>query len=791
MTTYNLKLRESRLEMCICALVTLLGVWDQGALAQCPAWFPPTAMEPLNAGTQSFAVYNNRLVISGGFTSIGGISANGVAEFDGSAFTPMTSGRVGADGQLAKAQGQLYILGGTFGTAGQIWSGTSWVTWPNTGTLTGSVSVRSIHTAPSLGIFAEGSLSFPGGVVVRHAIWTGSTWHAASTQWGPNVDHSHIFPMIRDVQEFNGLIYVAGDFLSIATGTSFNQNTVPSRGICFFDGAQWTEMPRGGVNGTVRDMVIFRDQLYLCGDFTATGDGTIALNRIARFDGTTYHPVGGGSGLTVTSMCVADDGTGEKLFLTANALIRYDGTTLTFLPNLHGQPQISAAYDSGFGAGVFVGGSGLRTNLQTQNGSGLIRWGPAIGSTVDTDGDGLPDSWETTGIDGDCNGTIDLNLAALGANPLHKDIFVEVDSMQGRAPATGALALVQNAFAAAPVSNPDTVPGINLRIITDAADQSIPLQDFPNNWGNFHPLKSLYFGNPTDRASPNRNGILSAKQRAFRYCMFANRFDAIGSSGVAELPGNDFMVTLGGFTPPGSTLNKQAATFMHELGHTLGLYHGGHQIDWNNDRRYNYKPNYHSIMNYSWQLADDRPGWTLDFSRIAMPGLNETALDETAGLGGTLNAVTLVGPVPAEEAFEVGGVDWNRNSIINTAPVATDANHISGLDAPSPGDVLLGSEDWSRLVYNFRSSPNYASGSSPESTIDQNEMNPELAAFIDSLYSGTCLADFNGDATVDFFDYLDFVAAFADSLPAADFNEDSVVDFFDYLDFVAAFAEGC
>lgn len=139
----------------------------------------------------------------------------------------------------------------------------------------------------------------------------------------------------------------------------------------------------------------------------------------------------------------------------------------------------------------------------------------------------------------------------------------------------------------------------------------------------------------------------------------------------------------------------------------------------------------------------------------------------------------------------MGGVDWNRNNVINTAPVATDANHVDPADPPSPGDVLMGSEDWSHLEYNFRSSPNYASGSSPESTIDQHEMNPELAAFIDSLYSSGCVADFNGDTTLDFFDYLDFVDVFAANAPSADFNADSVVDFFDYLDFVAAFAAGC
>jgi hypothetical protein len=57
--------------------------------------------------------------------------------------------------------------------------------------------------------------------------------------------------------------------------------------------------------------------------------------------------------------------------------------------------------------------------------------------------------------------------------------------------------------------------------------------------------------------------------------------------------------------------------------------------------------------------------------------------------------------------------------------------------------------------------------------------------------SDVCVADFNGDTVVDFFDYLDFVAAFSSNDPIADFNGDTVIDFFDYLDFVAAFSEGC
>jgi hypothetical protein len=55
----------------------------------------------------------------------------------------------------------------------------------------------------------------------------------------------------------------------------------------------------------------------------------------------------------------------------------------------------------------------------------------------------------------------------------------------------------------------------------------------------------------------------------------------------------------------------------------------------------------------------------------------------------------------------------------------------------------------------------------------------------------TCRADFDGNGQVDFFDYLDFVAAFDAGDPRADFDHNEQVDFFDYLDFAAAFAAGC
>jgi trimeric autotransporter adhesin len=54
-----------------------------------------------------------------------------------------------------------------------------------------------------------------------------------------------------------------------------------------------------------------------------------------------------------------------------------------------------------------------------------------------------------------------------------------------------------------------------------------------------------------------------------------------------------------------------------------------------------------------------------------------------------------------------------------------------------------------------------------------------------------CRADFDGNGTLDFFDYLDFVASFAAGESRADFDRNGTVDFFDYLDFAAAFDAGC
>ena len=79
----------------------------------------------------------------------------------------------------------------------------------------------------------------------------------------------------------------------------------------------------------------------------------------------------------------------------------------------------------------------------------------------DNDCDGLANSWETAqfydGPDSDPKGVI-----LLGANPNHKDLFVEIDVVPGMTLSSTAIQHVKDAFAQAYVWNPAGELGIKL-----------------------------------------------------------------------------------------------------------------------------------------------------------------------------------------------------------------------------------------------------------------------------------------------------------------------------------------
>jgi hypothetical protein len=371
---------------------------------------------------------------------------------------------------------------------------------------------------------------------------------------------------------------------------------------------------------------------------------------------------------------------------------------------------------------------------------------PTKAILCDTDNDFLLDSWENHGIDFNHDKTIDLVLS--GANDQHKDLYLEIDYMEHHKPSFGVITSVVDAFADAPqalLNNPDGQKGINLHV---EVDEQIPHQNELNNWIGFDPLKKDWFGTSTQRSDAAK---IDAKKFAYRYSLFIHNRTGTGSSGLGELPGNDFIVSLGGFDNVAGhktgTDKQKSATLMHEMGHTLGLHHGG-QDD------FNCKPNYLSIMSYTFQFDYDVPGRPLDYSREANPTLNESNLNETAGVIGPAGRDTIVGTefnVPNWRVATGSSVNFDRDITPGFEPsVSANVNWL-GFGCEGEGTVLTGFSDWDKIVYDFRTSGDFASDGAPhpeEGSVEEMTMD-QVLAMASSIDPRACIIPESGDWVID------------------------------------------
>lgn len=254
---------------------------------------------------------------------------------------------------------------------------------------------------------------------------------------------------------------------------------------------------------------------------------------------------------------------------------------------------------------------------------------PASNATLDSDGDDLLDVWETSGFDADDDGAIDVDLPALGANKYRRDILVEVDVMTALAnPPTAATWTAARAmFTAAPIINPmGTDNGINLILDTGG---TVPYSTFVEFDGVDSPPDSANFATLKAANFPN-----AKRGRVYHYCIWGY-LRPNGSSGRSDIqftpggavagPGDDFIVTFDPYPAAYQTVRSQVETFNHELGHDLGQQHGG------NDNNTN-KPNYLSVMSYSWQLRTGGvDAWRLDNPTCAPAYYGVAGVAEPAG----------------------------------------------------------------------------------------------------------------------------------------------------------------
>jgi hypothetical protein len=301
------------------ALAAFLVVWAPCVLGQLPmlvaggyfttaggipansiAQWNGTAWSPLGSGikgtVRDLTVFKNQLVVAGSFTSAGGATANRIAQWNGAAWSALDSGMNDMVNALAVFNNQL-IAGGEFITAGGVsalyiaqWNG---VVWSPLG-IGMSDDVRALVVFNNQ-LIAGGAFTTAGGVVVNCiAQWNGAVWSAL----GSGMGNAYGRPSVDALVVFNNQLIAGGDF-STAGGVVVNY-------IAPWNGAAWSSlgggMRSGGIYAPVFALAVFNSQLIAGGDYTTAGG--VSANRIAQWNGAAWSPLGSGMNNTVYDLTV-------------------------------------------------------------------------------------------------------------------------------------------------------------------------------------------------------------------------------------------------------------------------------------------------------------------------------------------------------------------------------------------------------------------------------------------------------------------------------------------------------
>ncbi|AXH96003.1 VWA domain-containing protein [Ornithinimicrobium avium] len=290
--------------------------------------------------------------------------------------------------------------------------------------------------------------------------------------------------------------------------------------------------------------------------------------------------------------------------------------------------DLSCAADATNGAYIPAGDPGALVDALLQ----------ATGGVLDVDEDGLPDPWEDSRRDLGY-GVFSTALHDLGAGSDKKDVVLVVEAQKGVMPNEDVWERLVDAFAAAPVANPDGSQGIRLHVV----QKSTPLTAEQGD-----EIGSLATQADNDWSFALER--LSTDERGWAHYMASIHSAQADFKGRAQARGQALVVNFcagesGKGTPQKcrGSAKKQAAVIMHELGHNFGLQHGGvvegecpgASTDLACEAFNAHKPNYLSVMNYDYMNHGEIPGAGVDYSRWG-PGvvytLNELNLNETVGL---------------------------------------------------------------------------------------------------------------------------------------------------------------
>lgn len=315
---------------------------------------------------------------------------------------------------------------------------------------------------------------------------------------------------------------------------------------------------------------------------------------------------------------------------------------------------------------------------------------------ADTDGDGINDGWEVLGRR---DKTPHQPLPRWGANPMHKDIFLEVDFML-RCPSQNpsnasermmtenkARRMVQlysdkiinnngpviskqsiQRLRSFQLRNPDGLPGINLHIDSGRVPQSISDMTLYGDWGGHNDVEAEENSNTECGFSGAEvSNVWRTQMELVRRGIFHYALAYKGGGGQTQE--NKIF---------SSWAMDDELNPAHELAHSLGLGHSG-PAGWRGAIDANCKPNYASIINYGYY---DKWGSSqgITFSDGTRNVINNQHLQERSVVDPTdtryLDHLENIFGYTVDRAN--GHVDWNRDGFYSTTPVRAYANHIMG-----------------------------------------------------------------------------------------------------------------
>jgi len=256
-----------------------------------------TRWKPLGSGVNdtvwALAVYGGNLIAGGNFTEAGGVHATNIARWDGSTWEEFAGGITDYGGVMALlpstiSLGDLYVVG-RFTVVGGVgannvarWDGSAWYAL---GSGLDDMANNIIENADS-SVTVVGQFDNAGGKAAHNiAKWSNGTWYA----YGSGLDYPA-----------DAVIYDSVPGTTVVAGWFYNAGGNTANHIAFWDGA-WHAVGPPGLNDEARALCLEPGgdgDFYVGGRFTTAG-GTNANSIVRRNYGVSWQPLG--KGLTYPS----------------------------------------------------------------------------------------------------------------------------------------------------------------------------------------------------------------------------------------------------------------------------------------------------------------------------------------------------------------------------------------------------------------------------------------------------------------------------------------------------------